>query len=217
MSPLNQISDEELKELLDYDTETKHLDFKESFHLSNCDSDEDKKLIKDILAMSNIQDGGHIILGILDDSYELVGMDEEDYNSFDQTDINDRLQQYTDPKHYCHVFKKEYQENYFIVIRVPEFTDVPIICKKDRHSSIKQDEQILREGAIYTRTEKADSVEIPDASQMRNLISRAMTNRGDKLLGTIQALIQGEPIKQGEQTQEQYDDELKKSEEFFHE
>ena len=109
------MSQELFEELIQYNGERQNLDFKESFRWGKRnDKRNTYKLIKHILAMANTQDGGSIIIGVKDGTFEKVGMKEEDIASFDQTPINTLLHKYTDPKHSCVLRKYKEKGKYFI-------------------------------------------------------------------------------------------------------
>ena len=55
----------------------------------------------------------------------------------------------------------------FVVIKVFEFAEIPVICKKDGSSN-------LRKAAIYTRTYRIpESAEVPSQSEMREILDLA--------------------------------------------
>ncbi|MFH1336928.1 MAG: ATP-binding protein, partial [Candidatus Zixiibacteriota bacterium] len=209
--------EEDIKQLLSQKTETKNLDFKERFNWKNSSKDEKLDIIKDVLAMANTQDGGRIVFGVRDDNYEHVEMSDEDYQSFDQTKVNDLLHNYTEPKHSCQVYKHKIDEKYIVVIDTPEFEEVPIICKKDECSSDNPREQILKKGQIYIRTDKATTQMVSSAEDMRELLGRALVKKGDELLGMIERLIKGKPLKPSEESKEKYAEEIKEAEAFLSE
>ena len=99
------LSEDAVRELLDIKSENKNLDYKEKFNWNTSSKEEKTEIVKDILAMSNTQDGGNIIFGVRDNDFESIGLSEDDFKSFDQTKVNDFLHKYTDPKHTCHVHK----------------------------------------------------------------------------------------------------------------
>lgn len=193
-----KLSENEIIEFLNTKTETKNKDFKEDLNWDSCNKSEKIEIIKDILAMSNTQDGGIILFGVRDSDYEFIGIPDESFDSFDQTKVNDLLNEYTEPKFTCQVHKHIFQEpKYFekkiVIIIVPEFKVIPIICKKNFTNSSQK--LILRCGAIYIRTEKASSESIPSSSEMKDLIQRATIKNGDELLKNIELLIKGQVLK----------------------
>lgn len=206
---------ESIYQLIEIKTETKNLDYKEDLNWDKSSNDKKLETVKDIIAMANTQDGGKIVIGVRDDDYEFVGLSEEDYKSFDQTKLNEFLHKYTDPKFSCQVYKDKIYEKYVVVIDIPEFQEVPIICKRDAHSSKNNSKQILQKGQIYIRTDKATSEVIPSAQEMRELLGRAIVKKGDELLNNIEHLIKGKPLKTTEDSEEKYKIEIKETNDYL--
>lgn len=209
--------EEDIKQLLRIKTENKNLDYKEGLNWDTGSKDQKLEIIKDILAMANTQDGGRIVFGVKDKDIDYVGLSEDDFKSFDPTKVNDLLHNYTEPKHSCQVYKQKIDEKNVVVIDVPEFTEVPIICKNDAHSSLDNSKQILKKGQIYIRTEKASSEAISSVEEMREFLGRALIKKGDELLQSVERLIKGKPLKPTEESKEQYREEIKDADEFFSE
>ena len=211
------LSEEDIKQLLAIKTETKNLDYKESLNWESGPKDLKLEMVKDVLAMANTQDGGKIVFGVRNGDFEFIGMPEDDFKSFDQTKVNDLLHKYTDPDHSCQVYKDSINGKCLVIIQVPEFEEVPIICKNDAHSSVDCSKQILKEGHIYIRTDKATSEIIPSAQEIRELLGRALTKKGDELLHYIERLIKGKPLKPSEESREKYVQEIEEAENFLSE
>ena len=211
------LSEDDTRQLLKRKTESKNLDYKERLNWDNSLKDEKLKIVKDILAMANTQDGGRIVFGVRDSDFEFIGMSENDFKSFDQTKANDFLHKYTDPKHSCQVYKQTIDDEYVIVIDVPEFEEVPIICKEDANSSVAPHEQILKKGQIYIRTDKGTSEAVSSPQEMRELLGRALTKKGDELLRSIEHLIKGKPAKTSDEAREKYNEEIKGANKFLSE
>ncbi|MCL4378361.1 MAG: ATP-binding protein [Actinobacteria bacterium] len=214
----NNLSEEEIIDFLNLKTETKNIDFKEDLDWNFSSKTEKIKIIKDILAMGNTQDGGVIIFGVRDSDYEFIGLGEQSFDSFDQTKVNDLLYEYSDPKFTCQVYKIIFQKLIYtgkrsIVIIVPEFNQIPIICKKDFDCL---QNKILKRGEVYIRTEKANSESVSSSYEMHDLIQRAMLKSGDKLLKNIELLIKGQsPIILEEEALKKIEDEISEGLEFL--
>lgn len=208
------MTENDLKELLQIKTESKNLDFKQTLNWDTCDTEDKVNLVKHILAMANTQDGGKIIFGVKDGDYEPIGMPEEDFTSFDITKINDFLEQYSDPKCSCQVFKLKLESKNFVVIDIPEFTTEPIICKKDANSKNGRT-VILKNGGLYVRTEKGSSQLIPSSQEMRELLGRALIKKRDELLHNIEALLSGRPQKPKDESKTKFEEEIKQAEEYL--
>jgi len=209
------LAEEDIKQLVARRTETKNLDYKQSMNWETSSKDEKASIVKDILAMINTQDGGRIIFGVRNEDFELTGVTSEDLKSWDPTKVNDFLHKYADPLHSCVVYKVDIEGKHVVAVDVPEFSEIPIVCKKDCHSAVDSSEHILKKGQIYIRTDKATSEGISSPEQTRELLGRALAKKGDELLGLIQRLIQGRPLKGSEESSRDYEKETRDAEDFF--
>lgn len=202
-----------VRELLELKTENKNLDFKESFNWEGEDDDSKLKIVKHLLSMSNTLDGGRILIGVKDKSYEFVGMTKEDFESFDTTKVNDFFQKYTDPTFSCFVHKHIIDDKYIVLIDVPEFDEEPIICKKVGNSS--SNKQILKNGGIYIRTDKGTSELIPSSEEMRKLLGRSLIKKRDSLLKNIDQLFKGKTVTSEIIPEDQYENEIQEGENYL--
>jgi len=156
---------EELEAKLEGGTETQTIEFK-----SACNWDEGA-FAKDILAMSNVQDGGFIIVGMkeLDDgSFEREGITEENKASFKIDDMKDQMTKYADPHvNFVVNFAKDRNGKEYAVIRVFQFEEVPVICRKDSTDT--------KSGVVYYRNKnrRTESAPVSNSYDMRDIIKIA--------------------------------------------
>lgn len=211
------MTSEHIRQLLQQRTETKNLDFKERASWLKDDLDGKLSLVKDILSMANTRDGGTIVIGVKDRTFEFVGIEKEDFDSFDQTGVNDFVHRYTEPLHSCQVYKDVIDDKRVVVIVTPEFAGDPILCKSDAHSSVNPNKQILRTGTVYIRSDKGTSAPIGDVAAMRELLGRALQKRRAELYSDIHAMLYGSPAKQLDLSTQKYADEMTTATEFFEE
>jgi hypothetical protein len=192
--------------------ETKNLDYKQGFDWNACDSDTRLGFIKDVLGMSNAQDGGVILIGVADNSYQVIGVTDQQSESFDQTRLADAVRRYSDPCCGLQLYKLEIDNKNIIAVEVREFKDVPHLCKMDANSS-SSGKSILRRGALYVRTDRATTEEVNTVEEMRNLLGRALKARGDSIVSSIRALLAGSPLV--ERTPDEFERQINESAGFF--
>jgi predicted HTH transcriptional regulator len=127
------------------------------------------KIAKAILAMSNIIDGGVIIIGMKeleDKTFDPVGLSSEDASTFNHDTIADYLKEYADPYVGFTVRTIECDGKKFICIQVKVFDEAPVICKKDGRD--------LEKGRIYTRPRtKNESAPVASYAEMREILDIA--------------------------------------------
>lgn len=152
----------DFERLVEGSEESQSLDFK-----GPCSWDV-KSLAKDILAFSNVQDGGYIVIGFDDKTFKRVGVSDEQLATFEQETIQDQMTKFADPFVTFTVHKIVDSKGLkFIVIRVVEFPEVPAICKADAAD--------LHQGKIYyrSRRRRPESEAVSNSFDLRDILDRA--------------------------------------------
>ena len=157
---------DELEALLEGAEEIDALEFKAAMEWNR------NSLVKDILAMANIENGGQIIFGIADETYERQGLSDAQVETFNLDIMRDQVGEFADP--YVRFSKEvasDREGRRYVIINVSPFDDVPVVCKRDGSDVIK--------GAIYyrSRTRRPQSAAISNAGDMRDLIDIAVVRR----------------------------------------
>lgn len=158
------VNTEELEELLQGAQESDSLEFKGAMGW-------DVGLIKDVLAMANVQDGGRIVIGIEDETIERQGLSQEQLDSFNPDIVMDRVGVFADPHVSFSIDKvRDTGGLQFVVITVAPFERTPVVCAKNGGF---QNE--LQGGAVYYRskTGRPKSARVGNANDMRDIIERA--------------------------------------------
>lgn len=161
---------DELEELLEGAEETDRLEFKQA-------TTWDKHaLVKDILAMANVQDGGRIVIGIEDGSFKRQGISAAQQSTFVSDHMRDQVAEYADPEVVFSV-KTPIDRGglQYVVIEVAEFTSLPVICKRDGPD--------VQKGSVYFRSpaQKPQSARVSNSTDMRRLVERSIAKRWAEL------------------------------------
>lgn len=204
-----------MRELLALKAENKNLDYKQSLNWNTATAEAKAAVVKDVLAMANTQDGGRIVFGVRDGDFEPVGLADEEFQSFDTTRFVDFLNRFADPPFGCGIHKFTIDDKKLVGIEVPEFGDVPVICKADANDA--NGRQVLKRGATYIRTERAASEVVSSADTMRDLMNRALVKRGDQLLKMVERLIKGKPTSLDDESASKIQREIAEAEDFIRE
>jgi hypothetical protein len=140
------VAESQLEDLVFHGREERNLEYKGPVQWA--DHDVKARLTKCILALSNIRDGGAIVMGVEQDeeSFVAVGLEAAHRDSFKQNEIARYVNNYADPYAEIRVSRVQLNEKDFVVIQVREFDEVPVVCRRNGIG--------LREGAIYTRTRR---------------------------------------------------------------
>jgi Putative DNA-binding domain len=211
------ISIERVRQLIELGNENRNLDYKGAFSWDEASKDQKCEITKDILAFSNVRDGGVILVGVNDKTGVVEGLTEQQYASFDQTKLNDFVHRYTDPRHTSLVHRLTIEGKRVVVIDVPEFADVPILCARDVNSSTNSSRLILKRATLYKRTDKATSEPIEESHEMRELLNRGLFRRQDELLRAFKQITQPSDIDLTQEPGVQFRSEIEDAERYFSE
>ncbi len=136
------------------------------------------RVAKAVLGLSNNRDGGMIILGVEDpgDSLRPVGLPSADLKTWNYDDVVSAMSAYADPPAEFDIERVEMENKIFVVIRVHEFDDVPILCKTDY--STPDGSPVLQRGSCYVRSRgRRETTRIPTQAEMRELLEIATEKR----------------------------------------
>lgn len=161
---------EELKSKLEGGIETQTFEVK-----GPCDWNV-KSLAKDILALSNVQDGGVIIIGIEDSTFKCLGVTPTQKSTYNIDTMKSQITHYADP----HVNFKvdtivDTDAKEYIAITIFPFEEVPVICKKGSIDT--------NVGVLYYRNKNGivQSAPISNSYDMRDIITTATVKMMRKL------------------------------------
>jgi predicted HTH transcriptional regulator len=134
------------------------------------------KVVRAVLSMANLRDGGSVIIGIDDTQLATMqpGLSEDELASWSDADTVCRLiREYSDPFVEISVSAMSLTSGADIVqLAVDEFSSTPVFCKKDLGSG-------LQRGGLYVRSKTvAETTLIQSSVEMTELIDLA----SDKLL-----------------------------------
>ena len=119
------------------------------------------------LGMANQRDGGLVIIGV-DDDGNAMGLPEDQLATWDYDDVAASLAEYADPYVNFELQVLAYDGRSFVILRVAEFEEIPVLCKRDYP-------EVLRKGACYVRTRRMpETSEIPSQTEMRELLELAV-------------------------------------------
>jgi hypothetical protein len=170
----------QVEEALALGTETRSFEVKGACAPS--DTGPIGRVVRGVLAMSNIADGGRIAVGIDNASMAAMapGLSAAQLNAWQKSEpIHDKITKYADPP-----IGVTYQEHVLsngvtiVVLEVPGIAGEPHFCKKDLNDPDDGRNLILREGALYVRSiGKPESVEVRTRAAMQEVIESATTYR----------------------------------------
>src|SRR5260370_19485963 len=175
---------EEWRELLR--GETKYVDYKAPMAWDDVGK---AKLLKHIIAMSNIRDGGRIVIGVSESpqtkAHESEGLSPEQLSSFDPTKIAQYVNAYVQPGVRGRVERPVLDGKPVIVLEVAEFDQLPNVCIKPGPLGG------FNPGDVLIRTDGCESRRITTSEEMRALLKVALGKTADTLLRDFRQILEG--------------------------
>jgi hypothetical protein len=172
--------------------ESKSVDFKEGFEWGK--NKPSMGVIKDMLAMAN-SGGGIITIGIAERNGTFVeeGVGAENLASFDTTRVLTLANNYASPSLRVRISTHSLPDasRSLVALQVVPFSSSPHFCARDYDDPTNQARKLLRSGALYVRTDAAESVEISSADQFSDLIEQVFRARQGDVLERIRQAITG--------------------------
>lgn len=169
------MTNQDLEALLEAGAESPGLDFKASCAWNA------PSFAKDILALSNVQDGGHIIIGVdeaADGTFTRRGVSPEHRETFNIDVMRDHMTAYADPHvNFSVEFARDSGGLEFIAIKVFPFDEIPVICRKDAEG--------LRKATIYfrNRNRRVESAAVSNSYDLRDIVERAAVRMMQRMKG----------------------------------
>ena len=175
------MSEVDFLELIEAGHESRNIEFKSPFSWTDDNSVWlREKVIKTILGLANTPDGGYVIVGIEEDEHRrpvFSGLDEDQINSFSYDGVKGNVDGFSSTNPNFDISLATYQNKKFIVLKVEEFDDIPIICKNNSRT-----EQLLKKGVVYCRSRSGPPQTVPvTETEMREIIQKAVDKQQELL------------------------------------
>ena len=159
------MTSEELEEILEVGVETQTIDFK-----GPCEW-KVETFAKDVLALSNVQYGGRIIIGVeevADNVFVRRGVSTEQKETYKLDGMRDKMTAFADPHvNFTVEFQKDRNGLEYVIINVIPFEEIPVICRiesRDTHRA-----------TIYYRNKdrRVESAPVSNSYDLRTIIEVA--------------------------------------------
>jgi predicted HTH transcriptional regulator len=139
------------------------------------------RVMRAVLAMSNIIDGGRVIIGVDERAMAAMmpGLTPDQSRAWaDHDRVRDLIAKYADPplavESYAHQLRSK---ACVVVLEIPGLAGMPHFCSGERQTRDNKG-LVLRKGALYVRTiHKPQSVEVSGTAEMNEILDAAVTAR----------------------------------------
>lgn len=173
---------------------------------------ESAKLAKDIAAFANSRNGGFIVIGKEEPergSFKITDLTAKVASTFETTKVANWVNSRFSPPIRLACYRVKHEEAELVVIRVHEFSDIPVICTKGYEDPNNRKKPILKKGRIYVRSPNAESKPLENETELRELVGIATRKRRDDLLQHFDAVLKGHALTTDTNTdQERIENEL---------
>ncbi|SCZ86146.1 AlbA family DNA-binding domain-containing protein [Nitrosomonas mobilis] len=144
------------------------------------------RLLKTIMGMANLRDGGLILIGVGEKgtTWELTGIDPAHLTTFDYDNIIDQLSKYASPQINMDIVLHDHDDGKrYLTFHVHQFNDSPVVCRKNSPNDLKPKDQFSA-GDVYVRPTigKPQTVRVTDAARLHDLLELASEFRARRML-----------------------------------
>jgi schlafen family protein len=143
------------------------------------------KLIRTIMAMANLRDGGLILIGISerDETWKLTGISTQHLSTYDFDDILDQVNSYGSPEVGLDVVTHRSEDDkIYLALAVHQFRETPVVCKRGTPAGVVAKEQ-MRPGDFFIRPAgKPRTERVSDAHRLHELLELAAIARARRML-----------------------------------
>jgi len=164
--------------------ESHRVDFKESAAWMSLRD----KLVKTLLGMGNLRDGGIVVMGVSerDANWEITGITEENLRSYDVDDMLGYFGSFISPFAEIDVVQALHNDRNFLAIQIHEFQEIPLVC---RRNGADPNHEGLFAGSVYVRPMGGvpRTTRVMDAQQMHDLLDLAAEKRARNLIRRARA------------------------------
>lgn len=113
------------------------------------------KVIRAVLGMSNLRDGGRVVIGVEERKGTLTpsGLTPSDIATWQYDLVSAAVAEYADPYARFDLEQVPYQGGTSIFLHVYEFDQISILCRRDLTVKMNgKDKMVLRKSALYVRS-----------------------------------------------------------------
>ncbi len=190
--------------------ESDELDYKAAMNWNTLTRQGRAKLVRHCLAMANTK-GGYIVVGVGEDSSGrpcvFSGLSKEEIHSFDPSNVGPFINNYVDPPIDFTIERPTVDGKHYAIFVIRPFTALPHVCTGGVDNELQQ-------GVFYIRTVDASSRPAVRATELHQLIQRALRNQRE-MLGRMLRGILYETKEQSEKSSSHFEDEAFTARNYF--
>jgi len=191
--------------------ESEELDYKAAQNWLKLNRCGKAKFARHCMALANTN-GGYLVVGVGEDKSGkpciYTGVTEQQSRSFDPTDIGNFINRFADPAIDFDIEKPIIDGKRYVIFVVKRFSLLPHVCCASCNSELQQ-------GFFYIRTADAASRPAYKASEVHELIQRALRNQREHLGRMLRGILYENRKSLEPEAKIQFSEQLQSSEKFF--
>jgi len=138
-------------------------------------------IVKNVLAMGNLRDGGVVVIGASErnGNWDLSGISDLHFGTYDADTMLGLIGSFVSPHAETDIVRVVHTDGHpFLCIQTNEFDEMPLVCKRNG-----PDGEGLLEGAVYVRPPGVPrATRVMNADQMRDLLRLAAEKQARRML-----------------------------------
>ncbi len=172
-------------EIINRGVESEELDYKaaQNWHLLNRHGKA--KFARHCMALANTK-GGYIVVGVGEDKAgkpsKFTGLTDEQTKSFDPTDVGNFINRFADPPIDFDIVRPIVRNKQYVIFVIRRFRELPHVCSHNCENELQQ-------GGFYIRTADASSRVAYRASEIHDIVQRALRNQREILARMLRGVL----------------------------
>jgi hypothetical protein len=182
---LNIKLDSDWQQIVYKGVESEELEYKAAMNWLKLDRAKKSRFARHCMAMANTK-GGYIVIGVGEDKSGkpcvYTGLTERQAKSFDPTDVGNFVNRFAEPAVDFDVERPLIDGRRYVIFSIRRFSLIPHVCCASCNSELQQ-------GFFYIRTVDASSRPAFKASEVHELIQRALRNQREHLGRMLRGIL----------------------------
>jgi predicted HTH transcriptional regulator len=176
------------------------------------------KILKAMMAMANNRDGGVIVIGVENSHFDPVGLEQNEFDSYDYDTVARFVNSHTQPVidfvlNKGKITEDDGEEKLFVVIQVQETEEIPVVSTTQVLNNPSVGTHLrnidIREGAVYIRSKSpVESRELTGHREWKDFVKLLLDRNQRRLIDMIPWSQVNEPELAEESDTNQFNNQL---------
>lgn len=191
--------------------ESEELDYKAAQNWTSLNRHGKAKFARHCMALANTK-GGYIVVGVGEDKAGkpslFTGLTDAQTKSFDPTNIGNFINRFADPPIDFDIYRPTIDGKTYAIFLVRRFRELPHVCSHNCDNELSQ-------GSFYIRTADASSRVAYRASEVHDIVQRALRNQREILGRMLRGILYEKGQKPEPMAESLFHEQLRHADSFF--